>query len=438
MLRKILGWTIFILIFAFIGFVIWLFFLRDTSTETTYRPESRAEDFFPTNIPGLTPDGQINPDPNRTGTSGRNLIPRLRQLSQVPAAGAIAFERTGNTSRTSVNEEGVETVQQNTLNIFRYIERSTGHLYEAREDSLTQTRLSNTTIPRVVDAVFEKSGQRALLRILKEDQETIDTLSATIKSKSTTSPTVSGIIADGFALEGPYLSSNLIDSNINENGLAYLVPKNAGGSSLITSSFDDLAKKIIYDSPLKDWVISRVNQSKVLLTTKADSRVPGFAYLLNTSNGTTEKIVGDISGLTMIVSPDEKWGIYSLSRNPEIDTFVLNLETGETKKFGVKTLPEKCVFDQKNSNIVYCAGPTQMPRVPLPESWYQGTVSLNDNLWKVDLSSQDYQELLLDREEVDQSFDMTKLVVSPDGDFILFINKKDLTLWSLEITNIAR
>jgi len=104
----------------------------------------------------------------------------------------------------------------------------------------------------------------------------------------------------------------------------------------------------------------------------------------------------------------------------------------------VNTLPEKCVFSQSNSDVVYCAGPTQMPRVPMPESWYQGIVSLNDNLWKIDLSTQNYEELLMDKEEVDQSFDMTKLEVSPDDEFILFINKKDLTLWSLEITNIVR
>jgi len=63
---------------------------------------------------------------------------------------------------------------------------------------------------------------------------------------------------------------------------------------------------------------------------------------------------------------------------------------------------------------------------------------LDDNLWKVDLASQKYEELILDREETDQSFDMIKLAVSPKDEFILFINKKDLTLWSLEIKNIVR
>ncbi len=438
MLRKILGWTIFVLIFVFIGFIIWLFFVRDTTTPTSYSPTQRAEDFFPTDIPGLNPDGTINPDTGRTELVNRNLIPRLRQLSQVPTAGAIAFERVGNTSRPVINEDGSETVAQSTYNVFRYIERSTGHLYEAREDSLTQTRLSNTTIPRVVDAFFTKDGQRAVLRILKEDQETVDTLSARVVPKSTTTASSASAVPDGFALEGPYLSQNIVDARISANGLTYLLPQNTGGSTLITSTFDDLSKKIVFDSPLKNWVVSRINANKILMTTKADSRTSGFSYLINNQNSAVEKLMGDLPGLTTLMSPDEKWLIYSVSRNNELSTFVLNTETNETKKFGVNTLPEKCVFSPKNFNIVYCGGPTQMPRVTLPESWYQGTVSLDDNLWKADLSTQNYEQLLGDKEEVEQSFDMTKLEVSPDDEFILFVNKKDLTLWSLEITNITR
>lgn len=437
MLRKILGWTIFILIFAFIGFVIWLFFLRGDETSTSYTPTSRSEDFFPTNIPGLTPDGEINSDPNRTDFTNRNLIPRLRQLSQVPTAGSVAFKRTGNTSRPVINEDGSETVAQSSYNVFRYIERATGHLYEAREDSLTQTRLSNTTIPRVFDAMFSPNGENVVLRILNEDQETVETLSAKVTAKATTSPSSGVMMADGFALEGPYLAKNLIDATIYSGGISYLIPQNNGGSALITSNFSDLAKKIVFESPLKNWVLSRINQNSILLTTKADSRTNGFSYLIN-SNGTSKKIVGDMPGMTSLMSPNEKWLIYSLSRNNEFTTFALNTETNETKRFGVTTLPEKCVFSQQNSDVLYCAGPSEMPRVSLPESWYQGTVSLNDNLWKIDLSSQNYEQILGDKEEVDQSFDMIKLEISPDDNFLLFVNKKDLTLWSLETTNIVR
>jgi hypothetical protein len=50
------------------------------------------------------------------------------------------------------------------------------------------------------------------------------------------------------------------------------------------------------------------------------------------------------------------------------------------------------------------------------------------------LDTEEYEALLIDREEVPQSFDITKIVVSPRDEFVLFVNKKDLTLWSVDIT----
>ncbi len=434
MLRKILGWIIFVLIFIFIGFVVWLFFFKEDPATNTYEGFSRSEDFFPVNTEnGIGEQGQLDENGNPTELVNRNLIPRLRQLSQVPTAGSIAFERKGNLSRQTIGQDGSEqTTTENTV-IFRYIERATGHLYEAREDSLTQIRLSNTTIPKVFDASFSNDGERALLKILKEDQETIDTLSASVVSKSTTSAATYKAEPDGFSLEGTFLSQNIISSDISKDGLAYLLSNNSGGSSLITSTFTDLSKKIIFESPLKNWIIDRVNSNNILITNKADSRVSGFSYLVNSQNGSFNKIVGDLTGLTTLMSPDAKWLLYSVSRNNELDLYALNTEDDKVINLGINTLPEKCVFSIKSGDVLFCGAPNQAPRVALPETWYQGQVNFDDNIWKINLSLETYDQVLGDKEEVDDSFDVIKPTLSPNDDFVLFINKRDLTLWSLEI-----
>lgn len=434
MLRKILGWIIFVLIFIFIGFVVWLFFFKEDPATNTYEGFSRSEDFFPVNTEnGIGEQGQLDENGNPTELVNRNLIPRLRQLSQVPTAGSIAFERKGNLSRQTIGQDGSEqTTTENTV-IFRYIERATGHLYEAREDSLTQIRLSNTTIPKVFDASFSNDGERALLKILKEDQETIDTLSASVVSKSTTSVETYRVEPDGFSLEGTFLSQNIISSDISKDGLAYLLSNNSGGSSLITSTFTDLSKKIIFESPLKNWMIDRVNSNNILITNKADSRVSGFSYLVNSQNGSFNKIVGDLTGLTTLMSPNAKWLLYSVSRNNELDLYALNTEDDKVINLGINTLPEKCVFSIKSEDVLFCGAPNQAPRVALPETWYQGRVNFDDNIWKINLSLETYDQILGDKEEVDDSFDVIKPTLSPNDDFVLFINKRDLTLWSLEI-----
>lgn len=434
MIRKLLVAIIFTLIFVFIGFIVWLFFFKETPESVSYTPPERSEDFFPVNFDnGIGEQGILSPDgQNQTELINRNLIPRLRQLSQVPVAGSVAFERQGGSSRRVVSQDGSEqNISSNTV-IFRYVERATGHLYEAREDSLTQTRLSNTTIPRVLDATFTPEGERVLLKISKEDQETIETLSAKVTSKSTTSPATFRLEPDGFSLEGTFLPQNIISSDISKEGLTYIIENSSGGSSLITSTFDDLSKKIIYSSPLSGWIIDRIGNN-TLITNKADSRVSGFSYLINNQNGTENKLLGDITGLTTLISPDQKWIIYSLSRQNELDTYALNTETDRVTKLGFDTLPEKCVFSSKQSEILFCGASTQTPRASFPESWYQGLVGFNDNIWKINLEEESYDQIMSDQEEVDQSFDIIKPTLSPDDRFILFINKKDLTLWSLEI-----
>lgn len=434
MIRKLLVAIIFTLIFIFIGFIVWLFFFKETPENVSYTPPERSEDFFPVDFDnGIGEQGILSPDgQNQTELVNRNLIPRLRQLSQVPVAGSVAFERQGGSSRRVVSQDGSEqNVSSNTI-IFRYIERATGHLYEAREDSLTQTRLSNTTIPKILDANFTPDGERVLLKIAKEDQETIDALSAKVTSKSTTSPATFRLEPDGFSLEGTFLPQNIVSSDISKEGLTYVIENSAGGSSLITSTFDDLSKKIIYSSPLSGWIIDRIGNS-TLITNKADSRVSGFSYLINTQNGSENKILGDITGLTTLMSLDQKWVIYSLSRQNELDTYALNTETEEITKLGIDTLPEKCVFSSKQSGVVFCGASTQTPRAPFPENWYQGLVSFNDGIWKINLGEESYDQIMSDQEETDQSFDVIKPTLSPDDSFILFINKKDLTLWSLEV-----
>ncbi|MDA8611256.1 hypothetical protein N9L18_00095 [Candidatus Pacebacteria bacterium] len=438
MAKKILGWLIFVLISVFIGFVIWLLFFNKEVEDPNFQPQGRGEDFFPVDNSNNLERAEEDIPENNTEEIGRNFIPRLRQLSTVPTAGGVAFERTRGSSRTFITEDGVEETSSDSVTIFRYIERATGHLYETRENTLTQTRLSNTTIPKVYFAEFAPNGENVLLSLLDEDEETIQTLSATVTSKSTTSPSTFRLVADGYALEGSFLSPNTTSSDIDERGLAYIVPNSSGGSSLITSNYDDLSKNLVFESPLREWIAQRVNSNRVLITTKADSRVNGFSYLVNTGTGANEKIIGDISGLTSLMSEDQKWLIFSLSRENELDLFSLNTETGETKNLGLETLPEKCVFANTDNDIVFCAAPTQAERVPYPETWYQGLTSFKDNLWRINLEEEEFDQLLGDKEELEQSFDMTQLVMSPRDQFMLFINKKDLTLWSLDVTTIER
>jgi len=433
MIKRILGWTIFVLIAIFIGFIVWLFLFRESPVERIASQTQRGDSFFPVDLQsGLERQAEL--ESGTTSAQRPGTIPRLRQLSRVPTAGAVAFTRETGSSETFITDNGVESTRPFTVTVFRYIERATGHLYEARENSLTQTRLSNTTIPKTHNAIFTPDGNRALLQYILDDNETTETLSAAVVAKSTTSPETFQLVADGYALEGVFLPQNVVSADITPSGLAYIVKNATGGSSVIISDFADRTKQIIHESPFTEWLVQRISNNRVAITTKADSRMPGFTYHMNTSGSIPTKIIGDINGLTTLVDSDEKWLIYSLSRENELTTFAYNIATKSEMRLGIKTLPEKCVFSPSKNDVLYCGATDQPERVQYPQTWYQGISTFNDNLWEINLATEEYTPLLIDREEASHSFDMTKLAVSPNDKFILFINKKDLTLWSVDLS----
>lgn len=138
-------------------------------------------DFFP--FGRTAPEDQI---PSPTSSSGdptqtpngfpdsteEQFLGRLRKISQGPTAGAMAFDRTGET-------------------IVRFVDRATGHIWESSMEFPGLTRISNTTIPKIQKAVWAGNNS-VILQYLREDEETVETISLrliTPGSEVTTSAT---------------------------------------------------------------------------------------------------------------------------------------------------------------------------------------------------------------------------------------------------------
>jgi peptidoglycan hydrolase-like protein with peptidoglycan-binding domain len=85
------------------------------------------------------------------------IIPDLRQISVNPTAGAVSF-------RTS---DGVLVI--------RLVDRATGHVFETTDVTLALQRISNTTIPKVHEAVWSNKNS-VVLRHLMEDGEIIESI----------------------------------------------------------------------------------------------------------------------------------------------------------------------------------------------------------------------------------------------------------------------
>ena len=135
--------------------------------------------------------------------------PILRQLSKVPVAGAVLGTKGGES-------------------IVRYQERSTGNVYEIGAAGEGEKRLTNTTIPKVYEALWSKSGMALISRYVREGSEVIESFSAEMK------------VATGGdqELSGTFLTRGIPAMAVSPAGtsLFYLQEEN-GGVSGIRSDF---------------------------------------------------------------------------------------------------------------------------------------------------------------------------------------------------------
>ncbi len=407
----------FFLVLAFLlivsGFFGWYFFLRTGDiTPQTETPITSPTDLFPF--------GQNSSSDSQTGTgilvdissstaevgeiNSATGLPRLRQISKTPAAGAIVFDMGSST-------------------LIRYIERATGHIYETNNVSAQIKKISSVTIPKVYESLWSNDGSKVILRYLKGEEETIKTFYATI----------SALNAPEEALEGTFLQDNI--QNITSLGTKiYYTLKTSAGSSGITANMDGSEKTSVFSSSFSDWTSRWSSPTLITIYPRPAGSVMSAAYLLNTTNGTYTKAGNDLNGLSALANIDGTFVFLSYTSGNSIKSAIYNTKTFTTENTGIVALADKCVWSVKNKNIIYCASPTTLASGTFPDDWYKGKVSFSDTLWKIDVSTGETNEIFNPLFEVSRSMDITNLNLNQSETVLVFKNKKDQTVWRYELT----
>lgn len=298
----------------------------------------------------------------------------------------------------------------------RYVEKSTGHIFEINPDGSEKNRISNTTILKSFESLFSYSGERLVIRYLEDsgDYFNVSNFSGTF---STTS------------LEGIFLPSGIktIAVSPEEEKIFYLI--SSGGSYQgILADFENKKQQEILSFSFGEFNLNWPAKNIIALLTKPSNNIEGYLYFLDAKTKSFNKILGNIKGLTAVVSPDAGKIIYSQSAGGKITTKIFDVKSKETNNFNFNTMPEKCVWSRNDKNIVYCAVPILISPASYPDDWYQGLISFNDSVWQVDLSTGE-ANVIFEQSDID--------IVSPflttDENYLIFTNKKDNTLWSLKL-----
>jgi len=348
--------------------------------------------------------------------SGAQSVPALRQITNSPTSAVLWIE--------NLEKEVVDgphgSLSYNKGDFIHYIDRATGNVFETYTHSLETKRLSNTTIPRLQEVLYE-SDEDIIFRYLDEN-DIVQTFWGHLEEQE-------GVVEKEVV--GEFLPTNISQIVFGEmsGGVFYLKEKEGGSLGY----FDDgSGTELVFDSPLSEWLPFWTDKNHVLLTTKPSSGVLGYSYELNTQNSGLRRVIGDKNALLTLPKEGGDVILFSEFSGSSASSFILKRNTNSVASAKFGTFPEKCAWSNVEDTVLYCAIPESFSIGTFPDNWYKGVISTSDSLWKIDFEN-DSVELVFSFDGYGHSFDITHPQISGDDQFFYFINKKDLSLWSAEL-----
>jgi hypothetical protein len=358
--------------------------------------------------------GGIAGDPSVTG--GQPIaIGRIHQITPESVAGSII-------------------IQNGSTTLVRYVETATGHIYEARVEMGPPVQISNTTIPKILEAIWTPDGASVFLRYLG-DTSNIKTFFAKLRASIGTSTNMSP-----YNLDGNFLPDGITNLSVSKAGAKIFYLGSGDGGALGNVSNPDGSRRVqLFASPFIHWQSEWSTNDSLFLTTNGASSVPGTSLLLPkaiTANSVLpQKILSNVYGLTASLSPSGESVLYSTTNQGggvSLHSLSLNLKNPVVDRLSIRTYPEKCVWSKKEKNTLYCAVPQSIPDGENPDTWYQGLSSFYDSFWKINIVTGE-AHLIYSSRTTSEAYDGINLTLSSTEDYLLFTNKKDNSLWSLRV-----
>ena len=336
-------------------------------------------------------------------------LPKLRQLSSTPVAGMSA-----STTASS--------------SLVRFMDRGTGHIYEADDVSNEIKKLSNTTLPKIYEGYWNKNLTALVLRYLRDESDVVSNFYAELRLAATSTTNTA------YEVKGKYLSPDISQVTISPQGDKIFTWNIENGRGMgYTSTFDEKNKVRVADTHLTQVVAEWPEANTVTLATKASASAAGYFYSLDIRNGSLKKIVGGFRGLAGKLNKDASRALFSSGGLNTIRTSYINTKDDVVQEILFKTLADKCVWSTLRKNEVYCAVPTEIAKGVYPDDWYKGTISFIDQIWHLDTTTGEVHLLANLLDLSNKLVDATELALDPKENFLYFINKRNLTLWSLDL-----
>ncbi|HYF28975.1 MAG TPA: hypothetical protein VEA36_01255, partial [Candidatus Paceibacterota bacterium] len=356
--------------------------------------------------PGLAPVVDTGVEVPGAGTS---IGPRLLQLTdRAVAKGTVSLYTPPRTvtvaSSTSTSTPPVVETTPAEVEV-RYIDRQSGNVYSFKVHERVLTRLSNKTLPGVIEASWTRDGSRAFVRFLERDVAGAERVSTYL------------LPANGEG--GFFLEQGLAQVEVASTTVLTLLSTDTGSVASAMNA-DGTGTRTLFSSVLSSLRVAYLGTS-YLAQTKPTAHLDGYAFIV--SGGTFTRLLGPLRGLSTLPSPSGRNVLYSYVDRGKLYTQVLDVSARTTLPLPLATLPEKCVWTPDGSAL-YCGVPTSVAGL-LPDDWYQGARPFSDRVWRIDMATR-VATLVFDPRQIAQvSIDAQALSLDSASDVLVFMNKSD-------------
>lgn len=299
----------------------------------------------------------------------------------------------------------------------RYFKHASGHLFETEFTGKNETRISNITIPAILNVQWTPSKTYAVISYYADGE--IRRLYSHYSGTST--------------ISSSFLPTDIqeITTSQTDDMIAYTV-LSGGETVLFTARPNNTSIKNILTLSVPDFELSWPATNLIALKTKSSAYAPSFLYTLNPASKRMTQLFSEKTGLDALWSPGgDNLSYMETNQKGKITSFrVVSLADNTVTELPIVTLPEKCAWaTSAQTRTLYCGIPESIPKnANLPDDWWQGETSFNDALWRVNIDTGERQQLLSPRQ-----LDAINLFLSEDESFLFFTNKKDGLLWSLRL-----
>ncbi|PJE58299.1 MAG: hypothetical protein COU81_01425 [Candidatus Portnoybacteria bacterium CG10_big_fil_rev_8_21_14_0_10_36_7] len=300
----------------------------------------------------------------------------------------------------------------------KYLTKSGGNLFQSNLLGNNIAKISNASLNDLTTATWSYNGQK-IIATFSERRDSIKYL-----FNYDTGETM------------PF-SNNIskITFSPNTDKIAYLTYDkiNKSGGIFIANSDLSNAKKI-FDTTITDWQIAWPAKDIIIIITSPSGLAQGAVYGINTQTGDYQILLSDLYGLNTTLSPDGARLIYSYTdaQGKNLKTYSMNIDGSNKYALPFSTISDKCIFSQDTRNI-FCAVIKDIPPDSLlPDDYYQDAFKSRDDFVEYDLIKKESSRILF-ADDYTTNFDASNLLLTPEEDYLIFINRQDGLLYSLKL-----